>query len=97
MVEYGGRPTYYYYSAFMGNGKNWMGSIDARCDDDTELKESVAKVKKGYDVYRALTPLHTVYMDKHEEVSENVYEITYSNGTVVRVDYNEKTYDVIHG
>lgn len=95
MVEYGGRPTYYFYSAFMGNGKNWMGSTDARCDDDAELKESVAKVKKGYDVYRALAPLHTVYMDKHEEISEDVYESTYSNGTVVRVNYKEKKYEVI--
>ena len=31
---------------------------------------------------------------KHEEVAENVFEVTYSNGTVVRVDYNQKSYVV---
>lgn len=33
-------------------------------------------------------------MEKHEEVAENVFEVTYSNGTVVRVDYNQKSYVV---
>ena len=94
MLEYGGRPTYYYYSAFMGNGKNWMGNTDARCGDRKELKESVEKIKRGYDIYRSMTSLHTAYMEKHEEVAENVYEVTYSNGTVVRVDYNKKTYAI---
>lgn len=95
MLEYGGRPTYYYYSAFMGNGKNWMGNTDARCGDRKELKESVEKIKKGCDIYRSMTSLHTAYMEKHEEVEESVYEVTYSNGAVVRVDYNEKQYEII--
>ena len=32
------------------------------------------------------------YMEKHEEVEPNVFEVTYSDGSVVTVDYNKKTY-----
>lgn len=95
MIEYGGRPTYYYYSAFMGNGKNWMGSTDARCDTQEELRDSVSRIKNGYELYRQMSALHTAFMEKHEEVSENVYETTFSNGAIIRVDYNQKKYELI--
>ena len=95
MIEYGGRPTYYYYSAFMNNGNNWMGSTDCICDTDEQLKDSVARIKKGYEEYRKLAELHTAYMEKHEEVGEGVFEVTYSDGSVIRVDYNEKCYEII--
>ena len=91
MLEYGGRPSYYFYSAFMGNGANWMGSIDARCDTEEEMKASVAKVKEGYDLYQKYAELHTAFMEKHEEISENVYQITYSNGQKIVIDYQKKT------
>ena len=96
MIEYGGRPTFYYYSAFMNNGSNWMGNTDCICDTEEQLKESVAKIKKGYEEYQKLSALHTAYMEKHEEVAEGVFEVTYSNGMVVRVDYNEKCYEILN-
>lgn len=95
LIEYGGRPSYYFYSAFMGDGNNWMGTEDARCDTDEELSEAVKKIKRSYDEYRSFNDLHTAFMEKHEETAENVFEITYSNGTVIRVDYNSETYEVI--
>lgn len=94
VIEYGGRPSYYFYSAFMGNGANWMGNTDARCDDEEQLKAAVTKIRDGYEEYRKLTAVHTAYMEKHEQVAENVYEITYSNGIIIRVDYNRKCYEV---
>ena len=94
LLEYGGRPSYYYYSAFMGNGNNWMGNVDARCRTDEELKESVSKIKSGYDEYQKLQPLYTAFMEKHEEVVKNVFKITYSNGMVLKIDYNEKLYSL---
>ena len=96
MTEYGGRPTFYYYSAFMNNDSNWMGNTDCICDTEEQLKESVAKIKKGYEEYQKLSALHTAYMEKHEEVAEGVFEVTYSNGMVVRVDYNEKCYEILN-
>lgn len=96
LIEYGGRPSYYFYSAFMNNGNNWMGSTDALCDDDEQLKRSVSKIKEGYDEYMALSEINTAFMERHTEVAENVFEITYSNGTVVRVDYNNESYELLH-
>ena len=95
LIEYGGRPSYYFYSAFMGNGANWMGAADAVCGTDDQLLDSVHKIKQGYDAYQNLCDLHTAFMEKHEEVSENIFETTYSNGTVVRVDYNRETCTVL--
>lgn len=92
MLEYGGRPAFYYYSAFMDNGSNWMGNTDCICDTEEQLKESVAKIKKGYETYRQLSDLHTAYMEKHEETQPGVFTITYSNGKVLTVDYNKGTY-----
>ena len=63
---------------------------------DEQLKDSVARIKKGYEEYRKLAKLHTAYMEKHEEVAEGVFEITYSDGSVIRVDYNEKCYEIIN-
>lgn len=90
VIEYGGRPTYYYYSAFTDNGFHWMGSRDCICSTDEQLKDSVAKIKKGYLEYQKLSELQTVYMEKHSEIAENVFEVTYSNNVVIQVDYNKK-------
>lgn len=95
LAEYGGRPTYYFYSKFMDNNENWMGKTDAVCDTDEQLRSSVEKIKKGYEAYAEAAELHMEFMDKHEEISENVFETTYSNGKVVRVDYNRNVYEII--
>lgn len=95
MVEYGGRPTFYYYSAFLDNGQNWMGNTDCICDTPQQLKESVAKIKQACDIYHSLADLHLACMQKHEQISNQVYEITYSNGIILRVDYANAEYKII--
>lgn len=95
LVEYGGRPSYYFYSKFMNDGNNWMGNTDALCDTDEQLHESVMKIKKGADEYKKLSELQLLFMEKHEEVSDNVFKVTYSDGTAVIVDYNSGKYDII--
>ena len=94
-IEYGGRPTFYFYSAFMDNGNNWMGATDATCDNEADLKASVRKVRKSYDEYQRLSYLQTAFMEKHEETDRNVFVITYSNGAVIKVDYNKGNYELI--
>lgn len=95
-IEYGGRPLAYYYSKYVGDGGcgNWMGEEDLRCDTQEQLVDSVARIKKMQDEYEKLSHLQYEFMVRHEEVSANVFEVEYSDGTVVTVDYNTNTYRV---
>lgn len=93
LLEYGGRPSFYFYSAFMSNRANWMGNTDALCDDDEQLKDSVSKIKAGADIHKYID-VETEFMENHRKISDNVYETTYSDGTVITVDYNKGTYSV---
>lgn len=94
LIEYGGRPSFYFYSKFTNNGYDWMGTEDAVCDTDEHLRQSVSKIKEGYELYRELQPIKTAFMENHREITENVFEITYSNGVVITVDYNKFSYKI---
>lgn len=99
-IEYGGRPAMYYYSKFVDEKNpaaafgNWMGKTDLTCDTDEELRESVILLKKAYDEYEALSYLQYEYMEKHEKLDGEVYRVTYSDGTVITVDYDKESYEV---
>ena len=47
-----------------------------------------------YDEYKTLQHLAYELMLKHEKVSDGVYRVTYSDNTVITVDYNKNTYEV---
>ena len=34
-------------------------------------------------------------MEQHEETEENVFVITYSNGAVIKIDYNKGNYELV--
>ena len=95
-IEYGGRPVGYINSKYVGEGScgNWMGEIDLLCATDEQLAESVKVLKRMYDEYKPLQHLAYELMLKHEKLSEGVYAVTYSDNTVVTVDYNKNTYEV---
>ena len=86
MIEYGGRPSFYFYSKFTNNGNNWMGEDDALADADEHLAKTVSRIKYAYDEYKKLGDTVYAHMDSHRKIAEGVYEICYSNGTVVTVD-----------
>lgn len=88
--EYGGRPLVCVYANF-ANGKDWMGKEDIGCDNDQELVESVSKIKLMYEDYNWLKEVRFAYMESHNEIANRVYEIVYSNGIKVTVDYNNAT------
>ena len=91
LIEYGGRPSFYFYSKFMENAGrdiNWLGKEDIECGDDEALLGAIAGIKEAYEEYKERRHLQYEYMVKHEEVAPGVFEVTYSNGTVVKVDYN---------
>lgn len=95
-IEYGGRPLAYYYSKYVGeNGcGNWMGEEDLLCDTKEQLVDSVSRIKQMQEEYEKLCYLQYEFMERHEEVSPKVFEVEYSDGTVIIVDYNTNRYEV---
>ena len=96
LLEFGGRPAFYFYSKFVSNGKDWMGDNDLHSGTDEELTRSVERVKAGWDIYRQLNHLQFVFMDDHAEVAPGVWCTSYENGEKVVVNYN-KTAAVVGG
>lgn len=88
VVEYGGRPTYYFYSAFLDNGNNWMGNTDLKCGTQKELDQAVTAIKKGYEYLQQMGYLQYEFMDRHEPLAKNVYMTTYSDGSKVICNYS---------
>ena len=88
LLEYGGRPNFYFYSKFMSDPKkDWMGKDDLRCATDEQLEWSVGKIREGAEIYARLAHLQYEFMTDHEEVSEGVYRTSWANGDCLVVDY----------
>lgn len=87
-VEFSARPCFYFYSKFKTDGKSWMGDEDLCCSTDEELKEAVAKIKEGYDVYEKLKHLQLEFIEAHDELAPGVFRTAYGNGEKVYVNYN---------
>ena len=49
------------------------------------------------DIFEPMAYLQYEFMEKHERVADGVYAITYSDGSVVTVDYNTKTHSLKKG
>ena len=89
VLEYGGRPTFYFYSKFMTNSSNadWLGKEDMECNTDEQLRNSVAAIRSAYEEYKTKRHLQYEFITKHEKKAEGVYEVTYSDGTVEEINY----------
>ena len=94
LVEYGGRPNFYFYSKFVSDGSDWMGKYDLGCKTDAELKESVAAIKRGWDAWKDLSRLQYLFMEKHERIDRDVFATTWSDGTKIYVNYGSSPADV---
>ena len=92
VIEYGGKPQLYYYAHFVDDGSDWIGRLDLYCHTKKERKESAEVVKKTQDVWSELGYLQFEFMEKHEEIADGVFKVTYSDGSKVTVNYNDKTY-----
>lgn len=94
LIEYGGRPSFYFYSKFMTNpGRNvdWLGKEDMECGNDETLKGAVKGIKEAYEEYKTRRYLQYEFIIKHREKAPGLFEVTYSDGTVVTVDYQNNT------
>ncbi len=94
-IEYGGKPQIYYYAHFVTDGTDWLGRGDFRCNTPEQIADSAQMVKKTVDIYDELAYLQYEFMENHEQVEPNVFEITYSDGSVITVDYNKNTYNLV--
>jgi len=92
VIEYGGKPQFYYYAQFVSDGSDWLAKGDLHCNTDEEIEFATLAVKKAYEEYKELSYLQYEFMEEHKEIAENVFEVTYSDGSVITVDYNTKTY-----
>ena len=92
-MEYGGRPVMYFNSAF-GPGRDWMGTVDLYSRNDEDLDEAMGYIKTAYEEYEALQYLQYEFMDNHEKLSDTQYRTTFSDGTVIDVDYAALTWRV---
>ena len=100
-IEYGGRPVGYINSKYVdedykenGGCGNWMGTTDLLCATEEDLSTSLDHLKAMYDEYKALSHLQLESMLRHDKLADGVYQVTYSDGTLVTVDYNAETYTV---
>jgi len=92
LVEFNGRPIFYFYSKFLSNGKNWMGDGDLGCATDEELRASVAKIKQGQDEFAALARLQLEFMEAHDPLAPGVFRTAFSDGTEIVTNYGDKEF-----
>lgn len=92
LIEYGGRPMFYFYSGFLAAGANWMGERDITCATDEELRQSVAKIREGYIEFEKLRYLQYEFLDKHEMLTEGIFRSTFSDGSSILTNYTDKSY-----
>ena len=92
LVEFGGRPLFYFYQSFLSTGTSWMGNADLHCATDEELTQAVAAIKKGADEYETLKRLQTEFMENHERLAPNVFRTTYSDGTWIVTNYTDEPF-----
>lgn len=93
LLEYGGRPSFYFHSKFVSNGTDWMGKEDLSCATDEALSFSVAKIKEGCDLWRPFARLQKEFMDGHEQLAEGVFLTTWSDGTRLVTNYSNAPFD----
>lgn len=93
-LEYGGRPLFYFYSKYVGEGScgNWMGEEDLRCDGEEDLLDAVRRMAETDREYREIADLQYEEMERHEKIAPGVYETEYSDGRRMTVDYGAETW-----
>ena len=72
-----------------GGNIDWLGKEDIECGDEEALQSAVAGIKAAYEEYKERRHLQYEFIVKHEETEPGVFEVTYSDGTVIQVDYRK--------
>jgi hypothetical protein len=94
LVEFGGRPTFYWHSQFVTGKPPSMGAWDLEATTDEKMRQGVAWMKEGYDEFARRSHLQLFFMDRHEKLADGVFRTTYSNGESVIVNYGASAANV---
>ena len=94
LLEYGGRPNFYFHSQFRADGAHWMGMTDLRCGTDAELAAAVAKIKESCDVWKPFARLQYEFIENHERLTEKVFRTTWGDGTRLVVNYGAEPFAI---
>lgn len=92
LLEYSGRPNFYFYSKFVSDGTDWMGDSDLRCGTDKELVDSVAKIKAGWDIWSTLSDLQLEFIRRHARVADDVFLTEWENGARLVTNYRREPF-----
>lgn len=91
-IEYGSRPSFYFYSSFKDDGANWMGDEDLRCGTGEELSNAVAAISKAWDHQKELGYLQYEFLDDHKMLTDSVSYSKWSDGSVVICNYSSEPF-----
>ena len=94
VLEHGARPTIYFNNDEMGD---WRSKKDFRCGTPEEAAQYAKIVAKVEAEYRELCPLQYEFIEKHEVLPDNKVRVTYSDGSVMIVDYEKETWQLEKG
>ena len=92
----GGKPSMYYYSKFRtGGAKNWMGETDLICNDEEQLRKSVAAIKRAAEEYAPLADKQLCFIDRYEIFDGGIEFAHYENGSRIVGNFAEtaQTYE----
>lgn len=93
LVEFGGRPMFYFHSKFRDAGTHWMGDDDLSSATDDDLVRSVAAVKRGFDEFETLRRLQWEFMESHGPVADRVFKTAFSDGTSIVCNYRDTAWE----
>ena len=92
LLEYGGRPTFYFHSKFLIGTNNWTAQGDLSCATDADLAASVAKIRECCDIWRPFARLQFEFMDGHERLAPGVFLTTWGDGTRLVTNYGQEPF-----
>jgi len=93
LLEYGGRPTFYFHSKFITRAKNWTAQGDLSCATDADLADAVSRIKACCDIWKPFARLQFEFMDNHERLAPGVFLTTWGDGTRLVTNYGDAPTD----
>jgi len=85
----GGRPSFYIYSRFRANGKDWMGLVDLTCDSNESLEKTAKAIAKGEREYKDLADRQFIYMKDYTVLENGIEVAEYEDGVKFVANFSE--------
>lgn len=96
MHEYGSHPAMYIYSRYRPLGSNWMGDDDLTMENDEDKHRTFLAIREAYDYCKEHANLQLETLDRHEILPDGRHRSTFSDGTVVTVNYADGSCEYSH-